>query len=1080
VVTATRELDEVLNNLVIQAQHVLGSAAVGLFLRVDGDPRRLRVKAAHGLPTDLLQPDALQQEVDERAAGLFGSVASIPVDGRDETYGSLVLYYNTPPAHSAELSLAFAQQAALAIENARLRAEAEQRLAEIERRRRVAEGLRDLLAVVNSSHDLDEILVEVLAQSSRLLGNDASIVYLRDTEEGDILRARAWLGLDPEALARAIRIGSPTTGLAVKQGRTLVCEDLVAAARDELTHAADTRLEEGDGFARVVRLAMQTDPDLEPDQTRGPRLHRLIDSVRAVASTPLIARGRSFGALALYYAQPRTFSTEEVGLARAFAEQATQAIETARLHAEVERRMHENDRRRRVAEGMRDLLAGVNSTRSLDEVLDLVLEQAAGVLGCDAGSILLLDERDGKQAVLTTRASRALVAELLPAQLPVGTAVTGVAVERRRPVVVTDLQQAASVSGEDEPVIQPGPGYIKMLRIGNLPDGSRIREIARYYRSMLAVPLGVRGRVQGSITLFYQRPREFSREDLGLAQAFADQTALAVENARLHVQTVRRSRDLEALYKADEMLYRSLDLQQVLEALVDVASEVLEADMCSVLVWDERHERLVPGATRGFRPESVAQMSHARGEGITTRVALSGEPIAVEDAVHDPRVAHRITDAEGIRSLLHVPIKVHGEVFGVFGVNYRQPRELSGGEERVLLALAHRAAVAIENAQLYTESERRRHDLEALYRADETLYSSLRPDDVLRSLVDVATSVMDADKISVTIWDPQQQQLVTAAAHGYSPESTVDPLMTGQDLATEDVLGHDIILITDAATDPRLASPRLRELIQRECIRTAVATPIVVAGQPYGIFSVAFCTEHVASADEQRLVHALGQRAGLALQNARLFEHAQEVATAEERQRLARELHDAVTQTLFSASLIAEVLPRLWARSPDQARERLEELRRLTRGALAEMRTLLLELRPAALVETPFGQLLKQLKDAFSSRATVHIDVRVETDERLLPPEVQIGLYRIAQEALNNTVKHADAEQAEVLFRYRDSSVELTIRDDGRGFDVSSTPPGHLGLSIMRERARAINAHLRVDSRIGSGTRLTVRWPSDA
>src|SRR5207249_4018710 len=196
------------------------------------------------------------------------------------------------------------------------------------------------------------------------------------------------------------------------------------------------------------------------------------------------------------------------------------------------------------------------------------------------------------------------------------------------------------------------------------------------------------------------------------------------------------------------------------------ASDVLEADMVSVLVWDERHEHLVPGATRGFQAEVVAQMSHARGEGITTRVAASGEPIAVADAMSDPRVAHRITDVEGIRSLLHVPIKVNGEVFGVFGVNYRQPRAFSGEEERVLLALAHRAAVAIENAQVYAQSERRRHELEALYRADETLHASLRLDDVLRSLVDVAADVLHADRTSVSIWDAQQQQLVTAAVRG--------------------------------------------------------------------------------------------------------------------------------------------------------------------------------------------------------------------------------------------------------------------------------------------------------------------------
>ena len=153
----------------------------------------------------------------------------------------------------------------------------------------MAEALRDLLVVVNSNHDLDEILAEVLAQSSRLLGNDASVVYLRLSDNSDILRARASLGLEPGNLAREVRIGSPTTGLAVQQGRTLVCEDLARAIADELTHASDTLLQEAAGYARVVRLGAQTDPDLEPGETR-PRVRRLVTSIGAVVATPLVAR----------------------------------------------------------------------------------------------------------------------------------------------------------------------------------------------------------------------------------------------------------------------------------------------------------------------------------------------------------------------------------------------------------------------------------------------------------------------------------------------------------------------------------------------------------------------------------------------------------------------------------------------------------------------------------------------------------------------------------------------------------------------------------------------------------------------
>jgi GAF domain-containing protein len=936
---------------------------------------------------------------------------------------------------------------ALVRENARLRREAEQRVLESERRQRVAEGLRDLLAIVNSGHRLDEILAEVLAQSSRLLGNDAAIVYLCDEPESGLLRARASMGMDVDSLAPEVRIGSPTTGLAVRQGRTLVCNDLAAALSDDLKHSRETVLEEADGFARVVRLPVRTDPDLDRGGGR-PRVRRLVDRFRAVAATPLLVSGRAFGAISLYYNEPREFSAEDVALARAFAEQATQAIENSRLHSEIEQRMLENERRRRVAEGIRDVLASVNSSRSLDEMLDVVLTQASELLDCDAGSVLLLEESlDPDQPALLTRASRALEPELLQTRLPVESSITGMAVKDGQPVAVDD-------------VLASPPG---------------ITQFSRLYRAVLAAPLRVRGTVEGAITLLYRQPRKFSADDVELVQAFADQAALAIENGRLYTQAIHRSRDLEALYRADEALYRSLRLDEVLQALVDVGIDVLEADSCSVLVWDERHERLVPGATRGFRPENVARMSHAPGEGITGRVAQTRRPISVEDASNDSRVAHHITDPEAIRSLLHVPILVSGEVFGVFGVNYCTPRKLSGEEERVLLALAHRAAIAIEHARLYDESERRLRELEALYRADETLHRSLRLDEVLNSLAEVALQVLGADKTSVNIWNAERQELDWGAAIGYSAETTAAALVSGVDLALDTVLSSEVFVVNNAETDPSMASPRMQAMIRREGMRSLVGAPINVAGQPFGLFAVAFATPHVSTRDERRLVHAIGQRAGVAIHNARLFEQAQQVATAEERQRLARELHDAVTQTLFSASLIAEVLPRLSERNPEEGRRRLEELRQLTRGALAEMRTLLLELRPAALVDTPFTHLLHQLAEASASRGSLQIDVDAEGDGAL-PSDLQIGLYRIAQEALNNINKHAEARKAEIRYRRRGSRVDMRISDDGRGFDTSVTPPGHLGLSIMRERARAIGAQLKLESRPGAGTRIDVHW----
>jgi len=200
---------------------------------------------------------------------------------------------------------------------------------------------------------------------------------------------------------------------------------------------------------------------------------------------------------------------------------------------------------------------------------------------------------------------------------------------------------------------------------------------------------------------------------------------------------------------------------------------------------------------------------------------------------------------------------------------------------------------------------------------------------------------------------------------------------------------------------------------------------------------------------------------------------AQEAVVAE-RTRLARDLHDAVTQTLFSATLIADVLPDIWDLNQDEGYKRLEELRQLTRGALAEMRTLLVELRPNALVDVALPVLLRQLTEAMIGRARIKISLNIEGDQKL-PAEVQVGLYRITQEALNNIGKHARASQALVNLRLEDP-VRLTIEDDGVGFDPGLVTADHLGLKIMRERAESIGAKFSIYSEPGEGTQITFVW----
>jgi signal transduction histidine kinase len=219
----------------------------------------------------------------------------------------------------------------------------------------------------------------------------------------------------------------------------------------------------------------------------------------------------------------------------------------------------------------------------------------------------------------------------------------------------------------------------------------------------------------------------------------------------------------------------------------------------------------------------------------------------------------------------------------------------------------------------------------------------------------------------------------------------------------------------------------------------------------------------------------IANQIAITLVNAELFEDAQALAVLQERQRLARNLHDAVNQSLFSAGLIAEVLPRLWEQDQQDARRSLKDLRKLTRGAIAEMRMLVAELRPLALTESNLSDLLHQLVNAFTGRTNIPVAITVTGKDNLVS-EVQVAVYRICQEALNNIAKHAAASRVRIKLKYAADRVELRIHDNGRGFDSNLGLPGHYGLSMMNERAGAVGAKLEINSEPGKGTEIILRW----
>jgi signal transduction histidine kinase len=261
-------------------------------------------------------------------------------------------------------------------------------------------------------------------------------------------------------------------------------------------------------------------------------------------------------------------------------------------------------------------------------------------------------------------------------------------------------------------------------------------------------------------------------------------------------------------------------------------------------------------------------------------------------------------------------------------------------------------------------------------------------------------------------------------------------------------------------------------------MRTFLGVPIVARGEVIGSF---YLTEKKGERgaeftdEDEELIRTLAAHAAIAIENARLNERSRELSTVEERKRLARELHDSVTQTLFSIGLTAEAASELVEVDPARARAQLGQLQELTRAAMAEMRSLIFELRPAELETEGLAAALRKHVEVLRRLHRQEIELRVDGDRRL-PPDVEKGLLRIAQEALGNALRHSGAEHVLLALDALDSRVELSVADDGSGFDPGEAAQRsrRLGLISMRERAETLGGTLAIDSEPGRGTTITV------
>jgi len=590
-------------------------------------------------------------------------------------------------------------------------------------------------------------------------------------------------------------------------------------------------------------------------------------------------------------------------------------------------------------------------------------------------------------------------------------------------------------------------------------------------------------------------PIEDDGKVIGFLDAVTDVTDQIRVKEYLEDQIFERTQSLVTLLQISRIFGATLSMDELLSSVLAELKRLVEYDGCALLSLNE--SCLEVKATTGCLSEFY-QIGNCFSidNKLDQNLIQNKKVVKIEDVTDGSpcSVAYRSRKhpvANCVGSWMGLPLMAQDRVIGELVLVHDQTGFFDRVEDNYVQIFTSLAAIALENARLYQseqdrrqESERRQRVAEGLRDILKSLNSNKSLEELLQFIVEQAHLMMGAD-LSIRYHDTEEQPLSTVTSHSFPedlfeifsaytvshPNSELQLRLGKGEYVIEQDYKSDIVDLRNQNVDqdqPQLF--RIMELIAHY-YESGLVTPLLVRGKLFG--SLRFFYRNPREFDDEhcQLAMMIAEQAALAIENSTLRKEVQMVAISNERNRLARELHDSVTQTLFSTSLIAEVVPRLYEVNKPEAEKRLDEMRRLARGALAEMRTLLMELRPNAIIEATPNELLRHLMDAYSSRIGSVIQYTEKIDPKAtITGDQKLVIYRVAQEALNNVAKHASPNQVKILFHVDPTQISLMVEDDGRGFEINDVQSNHFGIGFMQERADGIGAQIKIISQPGEGT----------
>ena len=562
-------------------------------------------------------------------------------------------------------------------------------------------------------------------------------------------------------------------------------------------------------------------------------------------------------------------------------------------------------------------------------------------------------------------------------------------------------------------------------------------------------------------------------------------------------QTIRgRFAELTILNKTSAAVAASLNTEQVINTILDAVQRLLGVRQCAVMVMNAETNYLEMKAGRGLSQGYLTSLNLIDGARKLPayRAIESGQLLQVPDIEADERLTPLLPliRAEGYRSALIIPLITLHVPPAVLTIYHPDVHHFTDQEIDLAASFANHAALALEQATLFSltdaELQKQVQFLSALNRVAKTVSQSLVMDEVLRNAQAAILDVMQGDACWIYLQREgesffrfrSQQGLNPAlatqlATHCLQPGDQPGAGPQRQVAATGRPLTLDVTQIAQLSLDDD-------PIITAEPWQAVTIAPLVAKGITIGTLSIAGYTTRRLIDTEAELLAAIGNQLVIAVMNARLYRRSRSAAILEERNRVAREIHDTLAQGFTGILIQLQAAERLSLKYPDQARVSLQEAQDLARQSLQEARRSVLNLRPTILEHIPLDRALDQQVTRFGEAHHLKANFALQGYPSPLNPDVEQNLYRIAQEALTNVSRHAQAKRVDVCLNFSSRTVTLTITDDGIGLNGHHPAAGRngstgFGLVGIQERVALMHGQADFVTVQPGGTRIKVVIP---